>query len=90
MPALIIATQPDGTILVNALPEAPPEMMEGAQPAESLEEAASMVNDVLGAQQTGEEPTEGEDRRAEEGEDPSTAQDAMTSGFDSVRGRKTY
>ena len=54
MPHLIIQTNPDGTVLIAAPAQIPPELMEGAESAESLEQAAQIMQDVLGAEQTGE------------------------------------
>lgn len=53
MSYIVICQKPDG-IEVAAFPgEASPEMLQGAVRAESLDEAAQMVKDVLGEKQAG-------------------------------------
>lgn len=51
MPCLIIETQPDGTVKIAAPAQVPPEMLADAETVESLEQAAQVMQDVLGADQ---------------------------------------
>ena len=53
MPHLIIQTNEDGTVLIAAPQQIPPELMEGAESAESLEQAIQIAQEVLGAENTG-------------------------------------
>lgn len=57
MPYIVICKKADGSIEVAAHPgEATPEMLQDAQPAASVEEAAQMARDVLGEGGGAEQP----------------------------------
>jgi hypothetical protein len=98
MPCIIICTDEAGQVLVNAMAEVPPEFLEGAQPAASLEEAAALVPAVLGAEgagnATGAEATGGgmpaeEAQPGAEGAEPPIAaedeDDPMQAGFNRAK-----
>lgn len=64
MPALIIEVRDDGSVLIAAPAQIPPELMADAQQVASVEEAAQVVTDVFG--QAGEQqaaPEGGEQQR---------------------------
>lgn len=92
MPTLIIQTNEDGTVSIAAPAQVPPELMADAEQVESLEQAAQIVQDVLGAEQTG---SQGEQMPAEPGQGqegqmqqpPEGDQEAaMEQGYRNVRG----
>lgn len=92
MPAILICTHEGGQILVNAFPDdqIPPELLQDAQPAASLEEAASMVQDVLGAgaegQQTGGEEGAGDQPGPEAMEaEPADTDSAIEAGYNRAK-----
>jgi hypothetical protein len=98
MPAILICQKPDGRILVAAMPEeAVGQYEQDAVEAASLEEAATMVTDVLGGApaEGGEAPSSemGETTDAGETPTPQGAQpqpeeeedDPMQRGFDRAR-----
>lgn len=89
MPAILICTH-GGEVLVNAFPDdaIPQEMLADAQPASSLEEAASMVQDVLGDTADGQQPPEGAGPEQHEATDPDRAEADMQTGFN--RAKKGY
>jgi hypothetical protein len=93
MPAIIICTKPDGRILVSAMAEVPPEYEQDALEVASLDEAASLMQDVLGEGEatTGEmqeEPAEQEEVSGAEGMPMESAEDQMAAGF--TRAKKGY
>lgn len=53
MAALIIQTNPDGSVSIAAPTQIPPELMADAEQVESIEQAAQVLQDVLGAEQAG-------------------------------------
>ncbi len=87
MPALIIQTNEDGTVSIAAPQQIPPELLADAEQVASLDEAAQIVKDVLGADQAGEQPA-GPDMVAPASEAPPVADEeaAMEQGFRNVRG----
>lgn len=89
MPALIIETQPDGSVRIAAPAQIPPELMADAEQVGSLDEAAQVVVDVLGAEQTGapQEPGRVPDESVPgQSGDGDTTESAMEQGFRNVRG----
>lgn len=98
MSALIIQTNEDGTVSIAAPAQIPPELLADAETVASLEEAAQIVQDVLGADMTGGKeqdapmdagtgqlPTSEGGAPQAEAEDPDAA---MEQGFTNVRGAR--
>ena len=84
MPALIIQTNEDGTVSIAAPAQIPQELLADAETVNSLEEAAQVLQDVLGAEQTGEQaPPAAPGGSGPQGEQP---MDPMEQGFRNVRG----
>jgi hypothetical protein len=90
MAVLILQTNPDGTVAVAApAGPLPPELMADAEQAASLDEALTLVGEVLGAEGegkpvTGEQPPAGASAAAPATDDPEAA---MQQGYANVRGQ---
>lgn len=92
MAVLIIQTNPDGSVSIAAPAQVPPELMADAEQVASVDEAAQVVQDVLGAEGAGPGAPMGEggETATEEVAQPQ-AQDqeaAMEQGFTNVRGAR--
>lgn len=86
MPAIIIEISPDGATRINAMPSAPPELMQDAQDAESLEDALMVAKEVLGGKEQdamadGDAAAEGGEphEQGEEGEESMESQEDIAS-----------
>lgn len=101
MPYIVICKKPDGSIEVAAhADEAPPELLQDAQPAASVDEAAQLVKDVLGEGEAsgadqgtpeGSAPDQQSDTTAPsgaEGMPMATRDDQMAAGY--ARAKKGY
>lgn len=92
MPVLIIQTNPDGSVSIAAPAQVPPDLMADAETVASLDEAAQVLQDVLGAEQAAPgEQQQDPGRVADESVpgqsgDGDVTEDAMAQGFQNVRG----
>jgi hypothetical protein len=88
MAVLIIQTNEDGTVSIAAPAQVPPELLADAEQVGSLDEAAQVLVDVLGAEpsELAKDPEGGETATEEVAAPQASTEDAMEQGFRNVRG----
>lgn len=86
MPCVIICKN-NGQVLVNSLPEAPPEYIKDAVPASSVDEATQMAKEVLDGPQAGaggppgqDDPEDQQDNGADEDQEDASGQGQPSNG----------